>query len=67
MQRKRSTRKQAMCSVSDTINQKGDKYYNKSGFVRQLLFLERFLRDRQISQLFSIGDISRTPYYNMFR
>ena len=52
----------------EPINQKGDKYYNKGGFVRRAAFLEQFRKDHKNVLLFDCGDISQgTPYYNMFR
>ena len=52
----------------EPINQKGDKYYNKGGFVRRAAFLEEFRKDHKNVLLFDCGDISQgTPYYNMFR
>ena len=52
----------------EPINQKGDRYYNKGGFVRRAAFLEEFRKDHKNVLLFDCGDISQgTPYYNMFR
>ena len=52
----------------EPINQKGDRYYNKGGFVRRAAFLEQFRKDHKNVLLFDCGDISQgTPYYNMFR
>ena len=52
----------------EPINQKGDLYYNKGGFVRRAAFLEEFRKDHKNVLLFDCGDISQgTPYYNMFR
>jgi 5'-nucleotidase len=52
----------------EPINQKGDGYYNKGGFVRRAAFLEQFRKEHKNVLLFDCGDISQgTPYYNMFR
>ena len=52
----------------EPINQKGDGYYNKGGFVRRAAFLEQFRKDHKNVLLFDCGDISQgTPYYNMFQ
>ena len=57
-----------MHSRIEPINQKGDLYYNKGGFVRRAAFLEEFRKDHKNVLLFDCGDISQgTPYYNMFR
>ena len=52
----------------EPVNQKGDRYYDKGGFVRRAAFLEQFRKDHKNVLLFDCGDISQgTPYYNMFR
>ena len=52
----------------EPVNQKGDEYYNKGGFLRRAAFLEEFRKDHKNVLLFDCGDISQgTPYYNMFR
>ena len=43
----------------EPINQKGDKYYNKGGFVRRAAFLEEFRKDHKNVLLFDCGDISQ--------
>lgn len=52
----------------EPVNQKGDRYYDKGGFVRRAAFLEQFRKDHKNVLLFDCGDISQgTPYYNMFQ
>ena len=52
----------------EPVNQKGDEYYNKGGFLRRAAFLEQFRKEHKNVLLFDCGDISQgTPYYNMFR
>ena len=52
----------------EPVNQKGDEYYNKGGFLRRAVFLEQFRKEHKNVLLFDCGDISQgTPYYNMFR
>ena len=43
----------------EPINQKGDRYYNKGGFVRRAAFLEQFRKDHKIIRMycFSIAEI----------
>jgi 5'-nucleotidase len=52
----------------EPINQKGDRNYDKGGFVRRATFLDQFRKEHKNVLLFDCGDISQgTPYYNMFR
>lgn len=52
----------------EPINQKGDRNYNKGGFIRRAAFLKQFRREHDNVLLLDCGDISQgTPYYNMFQ
>ena len=43
----------------EPVNQKGDEYYNKGGFLRRAAFLEQFRKEHKNVLLFDCGDISQ--------